>query len=41
LKKDKAPKAEVDKAVVELKRLKAICEVPAAAPAKKEAAPAQ
>lgn len=40
MKKNKAPKGEIDTAVVELKRLKAICEVPAeAAPAK--AAPAQ
>lgn len=40
MKKNKAPKADIDTAVVELKRLKAICELPAGAPVAK-AAPAQ
>lgn len=41
MKKNKAPKAEIDKAVVELKRLKAICEPSTGAPAKVAAAPVQ
>jgi len=41
MKKNKAPKGEIDAAVVELKRLKAICEVPAGGAAPAKAAPAK
>merc|ERR1711957_543510 len=41
MKKDKAPKEDITNAVTELKRLKAICELPAGSAPAAKAAPAQ